>query len=60
MTDSTSSTPDNGRQTTGFSVELDRGYHAQVLIPVDITPAEYARIVTVLRKFLQPGAEAAC
>lgn len=50
-------TPDNGRQTTGFAVELDRGYMAQVMIPVDITPEECARLASVLRQFL-PEAKA--
>jgi hypothetical protein len=51
-TDNTPATPDNGRQTTGFSVELDKGYMAQVMIPCDITPEECARVANVLRLFL--------
>jgi hypothetical protein len=49
---------ESGRQTTGFAVELDVRYFAQVLIPVDITPAEVERLANVLRQFLPK--EAAC
>jgi hypothetical protein len=44
---------DAGRQTTGFAVELDGRYFAQVLIPVDITPAECERLANVVRQFLK-------
>ncbi len=51
----TDNTSDQGRQTTGFSVELDRGYYAQVLIPADITPAECQRLANVLQQFVKPA-----